>query len=135
MADNFEVVGAQVVAERLTPTELIDRQRVYVRALPSNVVFPLDFAVGVDITPAEGDMSTIADTFNNAAKVPGVVDIVVNEDTDAGGYIVLTGTTTVVSTSGKSSTEVSSAYSALGRAAWKDQVAAAVARLDALEAL
>lgn len=135
MAENFEFVGAQIVPERLSPTEIVDRQRTYFRAIPGNVVFPIDTKIGADLSKATADLTTISDNFNNAALTPGVAGIVINEDTDAGGYIVLSGTTTIVSTSGRSQTEVVSAYSAIGRSAWKTQVADAVTRLDAVEAL
>jgi hypothetical protein len=136
VAASFEVVGSQVVPERLSPTEVVDRQRTYLRALPSNIVFPLDFKVGYTIVDADtAELSVIANKFNDAWRVPGVLDIVVNEDTDSGGYINLTFTTYVQSTSARSTTQFTMAYSAINSAAWRDRVEALVAGLDAQEAV
>lgn len=136
MADNYDILGQELVVENATPTRTVNRYQVTARAKPSGVVFYFR-VTPANHTPAHVDASakSIASALNREVALPEVLGLRVEQDIDASNQVVQSVVGTIQSASGASTTEITEPWGSIFDARFREAAEAASARLDDIEAL
>lgn len=134
MAGGYEILSSETTVELLGATDVQDVFQVTARAQPSGVVFNVRFPPIIDNPQSIRDiLGEWAGWYNDLAALPHVAGLVNLQDIDAAGQINDVTQVTVRSTSGKTNYTITVPGEDIGSPKAGDDVAAAVANLDALE--
>lgn len=136
MAANYEIISQMPVVEVIPPNRTRTVTEVTALAKPSEVVFYLRF-VPAAYTKANvaRTVDAVADGLNKDSSVAGVIGIHIDQDVGANGQLVEYGVVTVESTSGNSQDVLRAVQTWLFLDTFDNKVAAAVKKLDDIEAL
>jgi hypothetical protein len=130
----YSIVSQETVTEFLPPNRTREKHEIWARAEESGVIFttrvaPADYAAA----NVKLILGTLADYANRLADQPGVVGVAMIQDVDANNQVTTPWRVTVESASGDSTADVRLTYGEGFDDRGYKKIAAAVAKLDAIE--
>jgi Ethanolamine utilization protein EutJ (predicted chaperonin) len=136
LASNYAVVSSETVQQLLGTAGTQSVERVYAQAIPSGIVFGVDFPPVIDNPTAVDEILAIrAADFNDLGAQPGVTGVQVIEDINDADQMVERLAITITDPSGAMQQTVESWTMYQYPQPLKDNIAAVVANLTAIKAL
>lgn len=136
MASASQFQGSTITIQYVTPDFSRPAQVVWSRSVPSNVLYPLEFAP-LDIWTAElitSEREKWGEYWNENAAVPGVLGIGIGEEPNFEQVLEFVATVEITSTSGNSRSQINLRPRDWFPDTFPVPVRREVARLDAIEA-